>query len=82
MLVAVRPWVRVDGTLNRWDGSLFPYDCYQLLKLQSVIQATYCRRVLDRLLGAALGLVMQGPGQTVQAVLDRLCPALQPAHSR
>ena len=33
VIVAVRPWIRVDGTLNR--------------------------RVLDRLLGAALGIVMQ-----------------------
>ena len=33
MVVAVRPWIRVDGTLNR--------------------------RVLDRLLGAALGIIMQ-----------------------
>ena len=33
VIVAVRPWIRVDGTLNR--------------------------RVLDRLLGATLGIVMQ-----------------------
>ena len=33
VVVAVRPWIRVDGTLNR--------------------------RVLDRLLGAALGIIMQ-----------------------
>jgi hypothetical protein len=56
VLVTVRPWVRVDGTLNR--------------------------RVLDRLLGAALGLAMQRPGQPVAALLARLAPALQPAHSR
>jgi len=56
VIVAVRPWIRVDGTLNR--------------------------RVLDRLLGAALGIVMQAPGQTISSVAARLCPALQPAHSR
>ena len=87
MVVAVRPWIRVDGTLNR--------------------------RVLDRLLGAALGIIMQvlingskvssfppcmfspkeilmhfiffatqAPGQTISSVASRLCPALQPAHSR
>jgi len=56
VIVAVRPWIRVDGTLNR--------------------------RVLDRLLGAALGIVMQAPGQTISSVANRLCPALQPAHAR
>jgi len=56
VIVAVRPWIRVDGTLNR--------------------------RVLDRLLGAALGIVMQAPGQTISSVAARLCPALQPAHAR
>ena len=34
--VSVKPWIRVDGTLNR--------------------------RVLDRLLGAMLGVIMQTPG--------------------
>eukprot|EP00092_Neocalanus_flemingeri_P000749 GFUD01000793.1.p1 GENE.GFUD01000793.1~~GFUD01000793.1.p1 ORF type:complete len:1909 (+),score=561.12 GFUD01000793.1:540-5729(+) len=56
VLVTIRPWIRVDGTLNR--------------------------RVLDRLLGAMLGVVMQWPGQTVSALLARFSPALQPAHSR
>jgi len=50
----VRPWLRVDGTLNR--------------------------RVLDRLLGAVLGHVMQRPGSTAAAVADRFAPALQPTH--
>ena len=56
VLVTIRPWIRVDGTLNR--------------------------RVLDRLLGAMLGVVMQWPGQTVTVLLARFSPALQPAHSR
>lgn len=56
VLVTIRPWIRVDGTLNR--------------------------RVLDRLLGAMLGVVMQQPGQTVSLLLARFSPALQPAHSR
>ena len=56
VLVTIRPWIRVDGTLNR--------------------------RVLDRLLGAMLGVVMQWPGQTVSVLLARFSPALQPAHSR
>ena len=56
VLVTIRPWIRVDGTLNR--------------------------RVLDRLLGAMLGVVMQLPGQTMSVLLARFSPALQPAHSR
>jgi len=56
VLVTIRPWIRVDGTLNR--------------------------RVLDRLLGAMLGVVMQWPGQTVSVLLARFSPAVQPAHSR
>ena len=56
VLVAIRPWIRVDGTLNR--------------------------RVLDRLLGAVLGVSMQWPGQRLSNLLSRFCPALQPAHCR
>ena len=36
VLVSIKPWIRVDGSLNR--------------------------RVLDRLLGAMLGVIMQTPG--------------------
>merc|ERR1719186_1931474 len=56
VLVNVRPWIRVDGSLNR--------------------------RVLDRLLGAVLGTIMQWPGQTLLTTLSRFSPALQPHHSR
>merc|ERR1719186_2480810 len=45
VLVNVRPWIRVDGSLNR--------------------------RVLDRLLGAVLGTIMQWPGQTLLTTLSR-----------
>jgi len=38
------------------------------------------RRVLDRLLGAVLGHVMQCPSQSAAKVADRFSPALQPAH--
>ncbi|XP_069959232.1 general transcription factor 3C polypeptide 1 isoform X2 [Cherax quadricarinatus] len=53
--VAVRPWVRLNGTLNR--------------------------RVLDRLLGAVLSLVMERPGISGRDVVCRFSPALQPAHT-
>ena len=56
VLVAVKPWIRVDGTLNR--------------------------RVLDRLLGAMLGVIMQTPGQTLDTLTQRFSPAVQPAHCR
>jgi len=56
VLVTIRPWIRVDGTLNR--------------------------RVLDRLLGSMLGVVMQLPGQTMSMLLARFSPAIQPAHSK
>jgi len=56
VMVNVRPWIRVDGSLNR--------------------------RVLDRLLGAVLGNVMQWPGQTMWTTLCRFSPALQPSHTR
>lgn len=56
VLVAMKPWIRVDGTLNR--------------------------RVLDRLLGAMLGVIMQTPGQTLAALSQRFSPAIQPAHCR
>ncbi|XP_050686374.1 general transcription factor 3C polypeptide 1-like isoform X2 [Eriocheir sinensis] len=53
--VAVRPWVRLNGTLNR--------------------------RVVDRLLGAALCLVMERPGISGRDIVCRFSPALQPAHT-
>ncbi|XP_047490563.1 general transcription factor 3C polypeptide 1-like isoform X2 [Penaeus chinensis] len=53
--VAVRPWVRLNGTLNR--------------------------RVLDRLLGAVLNLVMERPGISGRDIVCRFSPALQPAHT-
>ncbi|KAK7075976.1 General transcription factor 3C polypeptide 1, partial [Halocaridina rubra] len=53
--VAVRPWVRLNGTLNR--------------------------RVLDRLLGAVLSVIMERPGITGRAIVCRFSPALQPAHT-
>ena len=53
--VLLRPWIRIDGTLNR--------------------------RVLDRLLGAVLGQVMQRPGQLVTSVCNSISPALQPMHT-
>ncbi|XP_071552525.1 general transcription factor 3C polypeptide 1 isoform X1 [Panulirus ornatus] len=53
--VAVRPWVRLNGTLNR--------------------------RVLDRLLGAVLSLVMERPGISGRDIVCRFSPALQPAHT-
>ncbi|XP_037803043.1 general transcription factor 3C polypeptide 1-like [Penaeus monodon] len=53
--VAVRPWVRLNGTLNR--------------------------RVLDRLLGAVLNLVMERPGISARDIVCRFSPALQPAHT-
>lgn len=53
--VAVRPWVRLDGTLNR--------------------------RVLDRLLGAVLSLIMERPGISGRDIVCRFSPALQPAHT-
>ena len=56
VLVSVKPWIRVDGTLNR--------------------------RVLDRLLGAMLGVIMQTPGQTLANLTQRFSPAVQPAHCR
>merc|ERR1719244_2142562 len=56
VLVKIRPWVKVDGTLNR--------------------------RVLDRLLGAVLGAVMQQPGSILSSLTARFSPALQPAHAR
>ena len=56
VMVTVKPWVRVDGTLNR--------------------------KVLDRLLGAMLGVVMESPGQSLQTLLTRFSPAIQPGHSR
>ena len=56
VLVSIRPWVRVDGTLNR--------------------------RVLDRLVGAMLGVIMQTPAQTLACLTQRFSPAIQPVHSR
>merc|ERR1711872_377219 len=56
VLVKIRPWVKVDGSLNR--------------------------RVLDRLLGAVLGAVMQQPGSILSNLTSRFSPALQPAHAR
>jgi len=56
VLVKIRPWIRVDGTLNR--------------------------RVLDRLLGAVLGAVMQSPGSILSTLTYRFSPALQPTHTR
>ncbi|MPC14646.1 General transcription factor 3C polypeptide 1 [Portunus trituberculatus] len=53
--VAVRPWVRLNGTLNR--------------------------RVVDRLLGAVLCLVMERPGISGRDIVCRFSPALQPAHT-
>ncbi|XP_066978990.1 LOW QUALITY PROTEIN: general transcription factor 3C polypeptide 1 [Macrobrachium rosenbergii] len=53
--VAVRPFVRLDGTLNR--------------------------RVLDRLLGAVLSLIMERPGISGRDIVCRFSPALQPAHT-
>ncbi|XP_042203426.1 general transcription factor 3C polypeptide 1-like isoform X2 [Homarus americanus] len=53
--VAVRPWVRLNGTLNR--------------------------RVLDRLLGAVLSLIMERPGISGRDIVCRFSPALQPAHT-
>nr|XP_045612135.1 general transcription factor 3C polypeptide 1-like isoform X1 [Procambarus clarkii] len=53
--VAVRPWVRLNGTLNR--------------------------RVLDRMLGAVLSLVMERPGISGRDIVCRFSPALQPAHT-
>eukprot|EP00094_Tigriopus_californicus_P009796 TCALIF_09445-PA protein Name:"Similar to Gtf3c1 General transcription factor 3C polypeptide 1 (Rattus norvegicus)" AED:0.03 eAED:0.04 QI:37/0.71/0.62/1/0.85/0.87/8/0/1945 len=38
------------------------------------------RRVLDRLLGAVLGQIMQFPGETLTMVFNRFTPALQPVH--
>lgn len=38
------------------------------------------RRVLDRLLGAVLGQIMQFPGETLTVVFNRFSPALQPVH--
>ena len=56
VLVVIKPWIRVDGTLNR--------------------------RVLDRLLGAMLGVIMQTPGLTVASLMQRFTPAIQPIHCR
>ena len=56
VMVVIKPWVRVDGTLNR--------------------------RVLDRLLGAMLGVIMQTPGLTVSSLMQRFTPAIQPIHCR
>ena len=53
--VTVRPWVRLNGTLNR--------------------------RVLDRLLGAVLSLIMERPGISGRDIVCRFSPALQPAHT-
>ena len=53
--MAVRPWVRLNGTLNR--------------------------RVVDRLLGAVLCLVMERPGVSGRDIVCRFSPALQPAHT-
>ena len=51
-----RPWIRVDGTLNR--------------------------KVLDRMLGAVLGCVMQKPGQVLTRVTQKFAPAIQPFQTR
>jgi len=56
ILVQIRPWIRIDGSLNR--------------------------RVLDRLLGAVLGAVMQNPGSLLCSLTTRFSPALQPVHAR
>jgi len=56
VLVHIRPWVRVDGSLNR--------------------------RVIDRLLGAVLGAVMQHPGSILATLTARFSPALQPTHAK
>lgn len=53
--MAVRPWVRLNGTLNR--------------------------RVVDRMLGAVLCLVMERPGVSGRDIVRRFSPALQPAHT-
>ncbi|CAL4088885.1 unnamed protein product, partial [Meganyctiphanes norvegica] len=52
--IGVRPWVRLNGTLNR--------------------------RVLDRLLGAVLSLVMERPGVSGYDIGCKFSPALLPAH--
>ena len=44
VLVSIKPWIRVDGSLNR--------------------------RVLDRLLGAMLGVIMQTPGLGVKWIFS------------
>jgi hypothetical protein len=46
------------------------------------IDGSLNRRVLDRLLGAVLGHVLQRPGQTLEQLGVRLNPALQPLHTR
>jgi len=56
VLVSIKPWIRVDGSLNR--------------------------RVLDRLLGAMLGVIMQTPGMTMSSLMQRFSPAIQPSHCR
>jgi len=56
VLVSIKPWIRVDGSLNR--------------------------RVLDRLLGAMLGVIMQTPGMTMSSLMQRFSPAIQPCHCR
>ncbi|KAK3864004.1 hypothetical protein Pcinc_030265 [Petrolisthes cinctipes] len=53
--VGVRPWVRLNGTLNR--------------------------RVVDRMLGSVLCLVMERPGISGQDVVRRFSPSLQAAHT-
>ena len=40
------------------------------------------RRVLDRLLGAMLGVVMQQPGLSLAKLSQKFSPAIQPAHCR
>eukprot|EP00095_Tigriopus_kingsejongensis_P011852 maker-scaffold493_size155937-snap-gene-0.21 protein:Tk11852 transcript:maker-scaffold493_size155937-snap-gene-0.21-mRNA-1 annotation:"general transcription factor 3c polypeptide 1" len=42
------------------------------------IDGTLNRRVLDRLLGAVLGQIMQYPGETLAMIFRRFSPALQP----
>lgn len=54
--VSIRPWIRVDGSVNR--------------------------RVLDRLLGSALGYCMSNPGCSIEKIGERFSPGIQPYHSR
>lgn len=53
--MGVRPWVRLNGMLNR--------------------------RVVDRMLGSVLCLVMERPGISGQDVVRRFSPPLQAAHT-